>query len=118
MCYSRADLQRLAPEPRSSPTENEVHAFSKVVAAETGTPRTFIALISRQATMEQMRMTKPLTTTVQPVPAQNRSHKGAGSAPPVPVDTTKGHRDDEKQNVREQAAHGNLTQNTSNRRMG
>lgn len=63
-------------------------------------------------------MTKPLTRTVQPVPDENQSHKGAGSAPTVPVDTTKGHRDDEKQNIREQAAHGNLTQNTSNRRMG
>ena len=64
------------------------------------------------------RMTKPLTKTVQPVPDENQSHKGPGSAPDVPVDTTKGHRDDEKQNIREQAAHGNLTQNTSNRRMG
>jgi len=34
------------------------------------------------------------------------------------LDTTKGHRDDEKHNIREQAAHGNLTQNTSNRRSG
>jgi hypothetical protein len=63
-------------------------------------------------------MTKPLTKIVQPVPDENQSHKGAGSAPAVPVDTTKGHRDDEKQNIREQGAHGNLTQNTSNRRMG
>jgi hypothetical protein len=63
-------------------------------------------------------MTKPLTKTVQPVPDESQSHKGAGSAPTVPVDTTKGHRDDEKQNIREQAAHGNLIQNTSNRRMG
>ncbi|MFN5714863.1 MAG: hypothetical protein ACK463_09850, partial [Bradyrhizobium sp.] len=44
--------------------------------------------------------------------------KGPGSAPSVPLDTTKGHRDDEKHNIREQAAHGNLTQNTSNRRSG
>jgi hypothetical protein len=36
----------------------------------------------------------------------------------VPVDTTKGHRDDEKHNIREQAAHGNLVQNTSSRRSG
>jgi hypothetical protein len=36
----------------------------------------------------------------------------------VPLDTTKGHRDDEKHNIREQAAHGNLTQNTSHRRSG
>ncbi|MDA9412163.1 MULTISPECIES: hypothetical protein [unclassified Bradyrhizobium] len=63
-------------------------------------------------------MTKPLTKSVRPVPDENRSHLGAGSAPTVSVDTTKGHRDDEKQNIREQAAHGNLTQNTSNRRMG
>lgn len=64
-------------------------------------------------------MTKPLTKTVQPVPDDNQSHKGPGGAPQVPVDTTKGHRDDEKQkNIREQAAHGNITQNTSNRRMG
>ena len=63
-------------------------------------------------------MTKPLTTTPQPVPDENQSHKGVGSVQPVPVDTTRGHRDDEKQNIREQAAHGNLTQNTSNRRMG
>ena len=51
-------------------------------------------------------------------PDENRSHKGPGSVPTVPVDTTKGHRDDEKHNIREQAAHGTLTQNTSNRRMG
>lgn len=68
--------------------------------------------------MESELMTKPLTKTVQPVPDDNRSHKGPGSAPQVPVDTTKGHRDDEKQNIREQAAHGNIAQNTSNRRMG
>ena len=63
-------------------------------------------------------MKKPLTKTVQPVPGENQCHKGAGSAPTVPVDTTRGHRDDEKQNIREQAAHGKLTQNTSNRRRG
>jgi hypothetical protein len=63
-------------------------------------------------------MTKPLTTNVVPVPEDNKSHKGSGSAPKVPVDTTKGHRDDEKDNIREQAARGNLTQNTSNRRSG
>jgi hypothetical protein len=63
-------------------------------------------------------MTKPLTTNVVPVPDDNQSHKGPGSAPKMSVDTTKGHRDDEKDNIREQAAHGNLTQNTSNRRSG
>jgi len=36
----------------------------------------------------------------------------------MPRDTTKGHRHDEKQNLDEQAAHGNLRQNTSNRRSG
>jgi hypothetical protein len=59
-------------------------------------------------------MTKP----VPPIPQDNQSHKGPGSAPSVPLDTTKGHRDDEKNNIREQAEHGNLTQNTSNRRSG
>ena len=59
-----------------------------------------------------------MTRTVPPVPQHNRSHKGAGSAPSVPLDTTKGHRDDEKHNIREQAAHGNLVQNTSHRRSG
>ena len=49
---------------------------------------------------------------------RQQSHKGPGSAPAVPLDTTKGHRDDEKHNIREQAAHGNLTQNTSHRRSG
>src|ERR1043166_1699232 len=63
-------------------------------------------------------MTKPVKKTIKPVPEDAQSHKGAGSAPAVPLDTTKGHRDDEKHNIREQAAHGNLTQNTSNRRSG
>ena len=63
-------------------------------------------------------MTKPLTATIKPVPQDNQSHKGPGSTPRVPLDTTKGHRDDEKHNIREQAAHGNLTQNTSNKRSG
>jgi len=52
------------------------------------------------------------------VPEDNKSHKGVGSEPAVPLDTTKGHRDDEKQNIREQADHGNMVQNTSNRRSG
>ena len=59
-----------------------------------------------------------MTKHIQPVPDDNRSHKGAGSEPKVSLDTTKGHRDDEKHNIREQASHGNLTQNTSNRRSG
>jgi hypothetical protein len=57
-----------------------------------------------------------MTKTIQPVPDDNRSHKGPGSEPTVVIDDTKGHRDDEKHNIREQAAHGNLTQNTSHRR--
>ena len=40
------------------------------------------------------------------------------SAPSVPLDTTKGHRDDEKHNIREQGDHGNMVQNTSNKRSG
>ena len=63
-------------------------------------------------------MTKPLEKTITPVPEENRSPKGPGSTPKVPVDTTKGHRDDEKNNIREQGDHGNMTQNTSNRRSG
>jgi hypothetical protein len=63
-------------------------------------------------------MTKPEAKPVQPVPEGNQSHKGPGSAPKVPLDTTKGHRDDEKQNIREQGDHGNIVQNTTNRRSG
>jgi hypothetical protein len=63
-------------------------------------------------------MTKPVTKTVKPVPEENQSPKGPGSAPEVPLDTTKGHRDDEKQNIREQGDHANVAQNTSNRRSG
>ena len=59
-----------------------------------------------------------MTKIIQPVPDDNRSHKGPGSEPTVVIDDTKGHRDDEKHNIREQAAHGNLTQNTSQRRSG
>ncbi|KRR29369.1 hypothetical protein CQ13_17285 [Bradyrhizobium retamae] len=59
-----------------------------------------------------------MTKTAPPIPPDNRSPKGPGSAPHVPLDTTKGHRDDEKNNIREQGAHGNLTQNTSHRRSG
>ena len=63
-------------------------------------------------------MTKPTEKTIQPVPEENRSPKGPGSTPTVPLDTTKGHRDDEKQNIREQADYANVSQNTSNRRNG
>ena len=58
------------------------------------------------------------TKHITPVPEDNKSHKGPGSEPRVVIDTTKGHRDDEKHNIREQAAHGNLVQNTTNRRSG
>jgi hypothetical protein len=34
----------------------------------------------------------------------------------VTIDNTRGHRDDEKHNISEQGDHGNLKQNTSNRR--
>jgi hypothetical protein len=63
-------------------------------------------------------MTKPRTKTIKPVPEENQSHKGPGSAPSVPVDTTKGHRDDEKNNINEQGDRANVAQNTSNRRSG
>ena len=59
-----------------------------------------------------------MTKTAPPIPEGNQSHKGAGSAPSVPLDTTKGHRDDEKNNIREQGDHGNMVQNTSNKRSG
>ncbi len=59
-------------------------------------------------------MTRPIPS----VPEDNRSEKGPGSEPKVVIDNTKGHRDDEKHNINEQAAHGNLKQNTSNRRSG
>jgi hypothetical protein len=63
-------------------------------------------------------MTKPPGKRIPAVPDDAQSHKGPGSAPAVPLDTTRGHRDDEKHNIREQAAHGNLVQNTSNKRSG
>jgi hypothetical protein len=63
-------------------------------------------------------MTTPQKKTITPVPEDNKSHKGPGSAPEVALDTTKGHRDDEKHNIREQGDHGNLVQNTSHRRSG
>ena len=49
-----------------------------------------------------------MTKTIPPIPQENQSHKGPGSAPSVPLDTTKGHRDDEKNNIREQAEHRNM----------
>lgn len=59
-----------------------------------------------------------MSKTVPPVPGENRSEKGPGSEPKVVIDNTKGHRHDEKHNIGEQAAHGNLKQNTSSRRSG
>ena len=59
-----------------------------------------------------------MTKHIQSVPEDNRSHSGPGSTPRVTLDTTKGHRDDEKHNINEQGAHANLKQNTSNRRSG
>lgn len=59
-----------------------------------------------------------MNKTVPPVPEENRSVKGPGSGPKMMMDNTRGHRDDEKHNINEQAAHGNLKQNTSNRRSG
>ena len=59
-----------------------------------------------------------MTKIVHPVPEDNKSHKGPGSAPDVTVDTTKGHRNDEKHNIDEQGAPANLKQNTTHRRSG
>ena len=59
-----------------------------------------------------------MTRTIQPVPEDNRSAKGPGGTPKVTTDNTKGHRDDEKQNIDEQGDHANMKQNTSNRRSG
>jgi hypothetical protein len=63
-------------------------------------------------------MTKRRTKPIKPVPEDNQSHKDPGSVSDVPVDATKSHGDDEKHNIREQAEHGNMVQNTSNRRSG
>lgn len=57
-------------------------------------------------------------TKIPSVPEDNRSDKGPGSAPKVAMDTTKGHRDDEKHNIDEQGDHANMKQNTSHRRSG
>jgi hypothetical protein len=81
-----------------------------------GTSRAGAAFVFRG--QQESPMTKPLTETITPVPDDNRSHKGPGSAPKVPIDTTKGHRDDEKHNIREQGDHGNIVQNTTHRRSG
>jgi len=57
-----------------------------------------------------------MTRTIPPVPEDNRSAKGPGGTPKVTTDNTKGHRDDEKQNIDEQGDHANMKQKTSNRR--
>ena len=59
-----------------------------------------------------------MTKTMQPVPEDNKSHKGPHSERVISPDTTKGHRDDEKHNIEEQGDHANVKQNTSNRRSG
>lgn len=59
-----------------------------------------------------------MTRTIPSVPEDNCSAKGPGSTPKVAIDTTRGHRDDEKHNIDEQGDHGNMRQNTSNRRSG
>jgi hypothetical protein len=59
-----------------------------------------------------------MNKTIPPVPEDNRSDKGPHSASQTPVDTTKGHRDDEKGNIEEQGDRANVRQNTSNRRSG
>lgn len=56
-----------------------------------------------------------MTKNLPPVPDDNRSHKGPGDAAHPPRDTTKGHRDDEKQNIDQQGDRANVKQNTSNR---
>ena len=59
-----------------------------------------------------------MNKTIQPVPDENKSHKGPGSTPEIETDTTRGHRDDEKQNIDDQGTRANVKQNTSNRRSG
>jgi hypothetical protein len=59
-----------------------------------------------------------MTKSIPSIPEDNRSAKGAGSDPKMTIDNTRGHRDDEKNNIGEQGDHGNLKQNTSNRRSG
>ncbi|MES2751801.1 MAG: hypothetical protein V4661_10560 [Pseudomonadota bacterium] len=59
-----------------------------------------------------------MTKTIPSVPEDNRSDKGPRNSSQVPLDTTKGHRDDEKNNIDEQGDHANVKQNTSNRRSG
>ena len=59
-------------------------------------------------------MTRPIPS----IPEENKSHKGPGNEPKVPLDTTKGHARDENNNIDEQGDRANVSQNTSNRRSG
>lgn len=59
-----------------------------------------------------------MTKNIPAVPPENRSpNETEHTAKPV-VDTTRGHRDDEKNNIEEQGDRANVRQNTSNRRQG
>jgi hypothetical protein len=93
---------------------SKVHRFLAV--AITGAKCRNVA--HRAALISRSRTEGLMTKHIQPVPPENRSDKGPWNVPKVQLDDTKGHRDDEKHNIREQAAHGNLVQNTSNRRSG
>lgn len=104
--------------------ERERHARCVVANGRAQSPRragSFIrndAARRRVASIHQANTGLIMTKPVQPVPEDNKSHKGPGSAPAVETDTTKGHRNDEKHNIDEQGDHANLKQNTSNRRSG
>ena len=64
-------------------------------------------------------MTKPPARTIQPVPDDNQSHKGPGGASAVPLDTTKGHRDDEKHDIpANRASRGTWCRTRRHRRSG
>lgn len=65
-------------------------------------------------TTQEMEMNK----TVPKTPPENRNPKDPGHSSDVVADTTKGHRDDEKNNIEEQGDRANVRQNTSNRRSG
>lgn len=53
-----------------------------------------------------------MTKKPPPVPPANRSPKGPGGAPEVPVDESK--HGGRPENLREQGAQGNISQNTTN----
>ena len=63
-------------------------------------------------------MTKPPDQTHQTRSRRQPEPQGPGQRAGRPVDTTKGHRDDEKNNIDEQGDRANVAQNTSNRRSG